>query len=1496
MRRLGYYISILLTSLLLLAGIIVGALTSDQVQTAIVQLATDELSHGLGVHVGIARTEYQFPARVRVYDVCIGDEQGDTLASVNQLYIQFDPWALMRHKVRFSRVDVLGATAHVYRTAPGRYNFDYLTRALAAQHNNSPGSTLLSVEDIHLQDIRLRYEDYTALIDHTDMNLYHLAADSISASLDNLSAVLLHDGYRMVVQDVAVRFVRAQEMLSLPLCRVALQGSELDVSGASYNLRTRQIQLPLRTCHIHTADLAMLVPQLRTIDGMVHIGGTWQGTPARLEAHGLTLRYNNHTLLLADGAISGLDHVEQMQLDLNCQQLEVSAPIIEQVASDYLNRPFALPVALHKLGMVRYRGCVQGALHNLTARGAVSTDCGNATIDGQLCADEHFEVLDYRLKADTRYFQLGRLLDRGDLQQLSLSLNSQGRIDHGQPDLDLDATVSDFSYRGYTYAPLRAKGHLTQNAYTGIVHIDDPNGYVHFDGHLALNAAPEADCALTLRHVRPGRLNIRDGVPDIDLSAILRARASGTDPDHMQARLSVDSILLVGGHRTLGLGRVLLTAVADGQLHKQIALTSDYLDARVNGHFAYQDLPGAVMRMAERYIPSLLTDDMQRLAHRPALAPVRADVHVDGHHVSRLMRLVGGTIPVTDNPHLALTFNEAGGQLAIEAHTDLMRMAERNWRDLTLRVDNHDGPLSLSLSGAAMGVAAHLDAAVVRDSIGAVVDFTDVSGMDRIQIPSIQTAIRLSRYLGQPAFDVRMDRTEFVVADTTYTIEPVHLAYRMADTTLTVHQLQVHTLDRHQQVDVSGIVSHRMSDMLEVSLHRIDAGTLFPLVVDEKSFKLGGQVSGSARAYGLLTQPAVEADVSIAHLTMCDEYLGNATGQLRFQPRHQSLLFEANVTDTTQVERAHLMGSVGLGNGSWMLDITPNHFPLAFINYWTSGILDDIRGHGSGQVKVSGDRSGRTYVVTRMRAEDASFVAPFVGARYHINDSIFMDSTSIRFEHCMLTDDEMHPVECTGRITHDNFRNFAFNLDITPHGALVLDLPEVTSDGLQGRVYADGHARITGDESLVDIQADIRTAKRSQFKFSIATASSAHQSNFIRFVERTDSARLRAEQDRQAVLDQQNRIWYDDPDPEDSVESSFLHDHIAHILQMHHPDSRIRVGINVEVNPLATVQLLLDNRTGDMISAQGDGALRFSYDSQTDDYSLIGSYTVQQGQLGFTLGNVIRRNFQVGPGSEIVFTGDPEEPELHVRAAYRVTASLRDLFGDEVQQLPTSRTSVPVNTWLNLSGRLSQPVISFDLELPMSEDVIQQQVRSVINTDEMLMRQVVYLLVFGRFFTPEYLANSEYTGINETYSLLSSTVTGQINSWLGKLTDAFSMGFNVRSDGEGADASQEYEAQFMLQPVDRLVINGNVGYRYNDISNRPFFGDLDVEILLTEDGLLRLKGYTHTVDKYSLRQANTIQGVGLLWRYNFNWLSPEERRTLRTARRLRRSTKKSTKE
>lgn len=287
------------------------------------------------------------------------------------------------------------------------------------------------------------------------------------------------------------------------------------------------------------------------------------------------------------------------------------------------------------------------------------------------------------------------------------------------------------------------------------------------------------------------------------------------------------------------------------------------------------------------------------------------------------------------------------------------------------------------------------------------------------------------------------------------------------------------------------------------------------------------------------------------------------------------------------------------------------------------------------------------------------------------------------------------------------------------------------------------------------------------------------------------------------------------------------------------------------------------------LRGRGDGSMRVHLIN--NDLQLLGTLTLRQGSLSYALGNVVHRDFSISDGSSITWQGGPMDMNMDVTAKYHVTASLKDLFGSDFESIQTNRTSVPVNCVIYLRDNITNPILSFGIELPQSDESVQSQVRSFINSEEMLMREVLYLLVFNRFFTPEYLRSTNTTGLNETYSLLSSTVTGQINAWLSKLTNIFTFGINFRTDGEGAEASQEYEAQFSIQPIDRLLINGNVGYRYNDLNNRPVFGDLDIEYIITPDGMLRVRGYTHTVDKYSLRQANMVEGVGFVIKHDFNW-------------------------
>ena len=850
---------------------------------------------------------------------------------------------------------------------------------------------------------------------------------------------------------------------------------------------------------------------------------------------------------------------------------------------------------------------------------------------------------------------------------------------------------------------------------------------------------------------------------------------------------------------------------------------------------------------------------------------VEFSMRADGDRLRDVQRLFAAPITLSDHP----TF-EAKVQLAPKAIPSLhmrffapgVRVTNTPVHDLTVNLNSVDtlhaaaSGLVLSVSAEAMEMYARLTSIAFNDSL-----FTQLSLHKEAQLydadqyesrrlarmaaqragnygGDISFLTHFSQYNRKPLIDLHFMPGELLLRDSVYTLGESRVTWCAADTSLTIERFSFE--GGGQFIRAHGLASRRAADVLEVDLQKIDASYVVPFFLPQQTIMFNGLLTGKANVSGVFKKPKVDTKIHIDSMGLNDCYFGDAEVDLHIA---DSLAFYADVRRPDR-QVVDLKGKALFdGSGRWELDMMADSVPLAFVNHWTKNVLRDLDGNGTGRVVVGG-RKGLTYVLLKCAAQNASLTLPWTGARYTIaEDTIVMDTTAIIFPNVHLTDKEGNKVKINGQINHDQFKTFALDLHVDADNALVFDNNK-KGEMIQGTVYASGHVDVTGTDDDILVAADAKTSKNSRFRLSLDNVSSAYESSFVHFVEHNDGQR-----------------------GDSIVETELDNIDIKKTAQVD-STSYVRAGrcllkLNIEVNPQLLFQLVLGERNGDVIQARGNGALSLTYDTQTSDVSLLGTYDLDQGTLSYTVANMIRKEFTVGEGSTIVFSGDATNPQLNVTAKYRVTANLRDLFGEEADQLATSRSNIPVMTCLHLSGMLNNPILSFSLEFPQSDQAIQQQVRQLINTDEMLMRQVIYLLVFGRFFTPDYMSNAQYATLNSTYSLISSTVTSQINAWLSKLTDMLTLGVAIRTDGEGADASQEYEARFQLQPVDRLVINGNVGYRYNDVSNQPFFGDLDVEVLLTEDGQWRIKGYTHTVDKYSLRQASTIQGFGFLWKKDF---------------------------
>ncbi len=484
-------------------------------------------------------------------------------------------------------------------------------------------------------------------------------------------------------------------------------------------------------------------------------------------------------------------------------------------------------------------------------------------------------------------------------------------------------------------------------------------------------------------------------------------------------------------------------------------------------------------------------------------------------------------------------------------------------------------------------------------------------------------------------------------------------------------------------------------------------------------------------------------------------------------------------------------------------------------------------------------------------AEDLKLKLDFTNTAYYATDSVHLRPGYIDLKNIHLRDVNGHTALLNGWLRHEYFKKPRFKFNITEaRDMLVYDVRENSDTKWYGRIYGNGSATVSGEPGLVEIGVNMQTAANSTFTFVLSDVENAYDYNFITFRDR-DQARkdsIAASTAPPAVIRElKERIARSDDGGDPSI---------------------YKMNIAVDVTPSALVTLVMDPVGGDRIRANGNGNLRMTYDSANEDLRMFGTYTLTRGSYNFTLQDIIIKDFTIRDGSSITFTGDPFAAQLDIKAAYSLNANLSDLDESFLQDKELNRTNVPVNALLNVDGDMRQPDISFDLEFPTLTQDTYRKVRSIVSTEDMMNRQIIYLLALNRFYTPDYMTTTKG---NELVSVASSTISSQLGSILGQLSDNWSIAPTVRSDrGDFSDVEVDLALSSNLLN-NRLMLNGNFGYRDKSLNSNSFIGDFDIEYLLNRRGTVRLKAYNRYNDRnYYLRSALTTQGVGVVFKRDFD--------------------------
>ena len=1424
------------------------------VQNYIAQTVVGELSNKLHTKVTVGKIEYHLFNSISIDNLYVEDLHNDTLVYSKSTKAHFSFWKIFGGHIRFTSIKLNQLYGNLVVDTSGRTNLDFIIKAFAPNGKKDTTHVDYQIKRFEIENSTFNYTDQrqkSVLPPHV-FNAAKLKLSKINAEIalhvlkqDTLSAEIMHlNAYEqsgLVLTDLSTKITGSHNQANIPLFTAKLPHSQVNIGPVCLKydslpdfekfMSKVKIDAPLQLSEVSLADLSAFVPEFKHVKGFASIEGQISGRISSLRLKNMEIKYGKAMLLNADLDINGLPNIYDAFIYGKINELHVEKNGLQDFISELTRKPFILPKELNKLGLVRYRGNITGFLSNLVAYGNLYTDLGNISTDILIQLENHMQDLKYNGTIKSDKILLGNLLSSKDMGNVSFSLNTKGiKKQYKALQGTIDAKVNELQFKKYSYRDIEFNGKYDGKGFDGKIDVEDENINAHFNGIVDLTQKlPVFDFNLKVNDLNLNALKLTEKYPGATLSFVGKTNMTGNSPDNINGIINFDNIRFMNKDKTLNIEKIQFISRTEKNLTHFI-INSDFVNGSLDGNFKYSTIGKTIDRLIYNYLPAL--NDNLAIINSDTQNNINIDLKIE--KTNDLTNALVLPYEIDGISTIKGFIDDKTNSVNIEANIPIVKSNKIYLENFTLLCENQKKQLKLTsraqLHEKDEVISLYILSAAVSDSI-----VTQLGWQNSKQITNageILTVAKFKNVSNVIATNLMILPTQIIIDDSIWNIHRCKIDFK-PDSTIQIHNFKFeHT---NQFIHIDGVASVNQKDSIGVQMNKLDLGFIFDLL-KLKAISIGGIATGKATLRSILQEPIFEADIKVKDVTLNHKLMANATLHSTWNKVNKWVdangIFINNQNDTVAIATGKFIPKTDSLN--FVFDA--RKIPLDFLDPYFESVAQNFSGFGSGKITMLGPSKILGFEGDAFVTKGHALIK-MLKTNYSFNDSVHLTRNTIKFDNITIYDDEKNHGIMSGLMTHNGiFKEMQYNVNLRSDNILALDTHAEDNDYFFGKAYANGTVRIYGDEKEANIKVNAVSQPKTNCFIQMGGASKASNNGFITFINK----------DKPKYISVQH--------VEKPSESTF----------------NVKVDLQIEVNPNADMELIVDPKGGDKITGQGEGNLRVVFDTFSD-IKLYGTYTISTGDYLFTMQNLFRKKFKIDQGSTLSWTGSPYNAQVNIRAIYPVTVSLKDLATTQLNE--NMRSTVPVNCVLNLTDNLMKPTIKFDLDLPQSDEGVKQLVKNIVNTDEMMNRQILYLLVFNKFYTPDYMRTATTNtniATNEGFSFLTSTVSAQVNNWLSQMVNNVSVGFDYQQSTE-TNYGGEYQAQVLYQPNNRLIINGNLGYRTDNLTTNTsrFVGDVDLEYLLTESGKLRFKAYNHTIDRYYLGTSKLSQGIGFVYKEDF---------------------------
>lgn len=1414
-------------------------LSIPYVQQKVADFAVGKLKETMNTEVSIDEVRLSLFNNVSLKGIYIEDQAKDTLLYAQDLSVSLSPWEFIKsNKLAITGITVDNFLINVnQKDSVSDFNFQFVIDAFSSadttQVDTTKSSLVVVIEDVSLKRGRLNYDvlsvpqtpqmfnaSHISLYDvNANVDLNSIDADKFDIALNNLSA---KEKSGVDIKSLKGNLYSDKSQLWVENLSLNLPNSHLTTTKVRYNLSNSAFEIGTDDTELSAEDLIAFLPNLKFLRNKLSLKTNISGTLPAVNIENINLTYGDDFVLEGLASLGNYERYGNSNINLSINKLKASTRAISDFAK-LGDSTFVTPDILRDMGDIFLKGTLTGQLNKFKLNSEAWCRQGLVSLLATGGVDTTFTNFNVNAGLRTRNFNLGRLLGgTAGLGALSAHIDLRARQTEREPlSAQMQGNIDALQIEKETMKNVPFSGFYNAQKMGLTARADWKIGKIFVDADMSQAKVPDINVRLRLDSLQIDPFYKNPDWVNPRLTMALKGQFKGLDIDNIVGKADLDSLDFHDDNFAFQPGKFTLESGKKEDGSKFITLTSSLLTANIAGQYSFTTIGDEFTNLMNGYLP-----DVFQMRKRTKKEQNNFTFNITANNTEKLGEIFVLPVDIIDPASISGRINTIDKQLSVKGNIPRLRYGEIEIKNTTLDVMNLDSAFNISGASSVMMDKGKYNIALNTNGEKNTI-YTFVS------VTSDSTNINIKGDIEALASFSRNEKKELVsslkITPSDIMVDKLALNLLPAEILNEGTRTEIHNVglgvNKKPYFNIDGVISSEKSDSLRVYFTHAEIGDLLE-AFDVKNIR--GCIHGDVLLTNILDQPELYTEgFQIADIVLFSDTLGTMDLDSHWSNEYGGVAMQAALVKAGETF-AEIDGTIYTNQDSLDLQLRMEKMPLRWVQPFVSDMLNKVDGTISSNLMIEGNTKA-PLVRGFLGFNDTQIGVDYTNVTYTISDTIRVSPDRIGFDNLTLKDSQGNTANVSATVTHKNFDNMKYSLNMRMNKLMVLNTEHRTDSLFYGRVYASGNVRVDGTNDGINMNLQIKNDKNSNLNILLPQHSEATDYKSVVFINV----------------------------PEEKLKNS-LKDMLAKAQDQPLP---IQLTVKLDVTPDLAIGIIIDPSTGDELQAKGNGSITFNYNMLNENMSAFGDYSLTDGTVKLNLQNIKKLDFRIQNGSKLHFIGDPMKTRFEITAYRRVRAALETL--DPSFAIDNSSSKVSVDCVLGIVGNMDNMDLTYNISLPDANDDVQRKVNTYISTDEQKIKQFASLIAMGTFYPSSGSSGANF-GDGIWTSIAGSALSGAMSSLVGNmLGDKWQVGATVESnDGTLSDMNMQVNVSRTFWD-DRLILKTDLGYRTDQTSvDNNFIGNFDLEYKLNT--MWTLRAYSHTNDKY-YRQAPTTQGVGIIY-------------------------------